>query len=65
MKTYTNGDKFKVVITLDAELVTDLKSVTDDDLVNMVFKDEAYGLKSIIVGTVDANSGDNHDTEIV
>lgn len=60
------GSKFKIVITLDAELVTDIKGgVSKEQIRDIMFKDPAYGLKSIVVGTVDPESEDDHDTEIL
>ena len=60
-----HGAKFKVIITLDAELVTDTDGVTKDQLCDLMLRDDAYGLKSIVVGKVNPESKGDHDTEII
>lgn len=60
-----DGDKIKVVITLEAELITTLPSVTNDQLVDLMFSDPAYGKKSIVVGCLNKDTKDDHDTEIL
>jgi hypothetical protein len=60
-----NGQKFKIVITLDCELVTDEPGATKEQIRDIMFADPSYGLKSIVVGTINPNSKDDHDTEIM
>lgn len=66
-KLFKNGDKFKVVLTLDVELITDLEGVTKDQIIDIFFNDDAYGLKSVVAGKIDGTNvvDDNCDTEIV
>jgi hypothetical protein len=64
MKTYKCGDKFRVVITLDATLETDDGfKPTKDQLVGLIFHDKSYGLKSIISGQIREDSADK-ETQI-
>ena len=60
-----HGSKFKIIITLDAELVTDTDGVTKDQICELMLRDESYGLKSIVVGKINPDSKDDHDTEII
>jgi hypothetical protein len=64
-RQFVNGDKLDIVITLHAELITDLDSISREDIFRLMFADEAYGLKSIVAGNVSPKSDPNdHDTEI-
>lgn len=67
MKTrqFKHGDKIKVILTLDAEVISNLDGVTQEALCDMVLNDEAYGLKSIIVGKIDPECEEDHDTELL
>ena len=60
-----DGQKFKIVITLECELVTDERGATKEQIRDIMFADPAYGLKSIVAGTINPNSKDDHDTEIL
>ncbi|MDO8610990.1 MAG: hypothetical protein Q7R95_10705 [bacterium] len=62
---YKNGSKFKIIITLDAELVTDTNGVTKNQIRDLMFNDNAYGLKSIVAGKINPDSEHDHDTEII
>lgn len=59
-----DGQKFKIVIILDCELVTDGLGATKDQVRQIMFDDPAYGKKTIVVGTLNPNTTDDHDTEI-
>lgn len=61
---FKSGDKITLAISFEAEVITDLNEVSYDDLTNLVLKDDAYGLKSIIVGIVSDQTEEDHDTEI-
>ncbi len=50
---FKSGDKFKITIELDAEVLTDLDSgVTKEQLIDIIYSDNAYGLKSVISGSI-------------
>ena len=60
-----HGSKFKIIITLDAELATETGGVTEDQICELMLRDDAYGLKSIVAGKINPDSKDEHDTEII
>ena len=66
MKTFKHGDKVKIQLIINAELCTDLdRNITEEELLNMINQDDAYGLKSIIADTIDNNTNEDHDTELL
>lgn len=60
-----NGQQFKIIITLDCELVTDELGATKEQIIDIMYADPAYGLKSIVTGTINPNVKNDHDTEIL
>lgn len=64
MTTFTNGQNFKVLITLDCQLVTDESSVTKEQIQDIISADINI-FQSIIIGKVNPNCKDDHDTEII
>lgn len=63
-----HGDKVKITVVFEAEIVTDLESVSESDLELMMFNDDSFGLKSIVAGICESDPekiNSDHDTELL
>ena len=47
-----SGDKVKVTIIINAKLETELEEVTSEQLVDFIYTDDAFDLKSVIMGWI-------------
>jgi len=59
-----DNDKIKIIITLYANIRTDLENVTKEQIIELFQQDDVYGLKSVVCGKVDNKSVDDIDTDI-
>ena len=67
MKTFKHGDKVRVTMVFDGELVHDSDGpITEEQFISMIYNDDSYGLKSIVVGRLlSETNNDDHDTELL
>jgi len=47
MKQFKSGDVVRITITIEAEINSEDEFVSEEDLVNMMYDDNSYGLKSV------------------
>jgi len=47
MKTFNAGDIVKITLTIEAEVNSEKDVITEEELVNMLYADNSYRLKSV------------------
>jgi hypothetical protein len=46
------GDTVKIVLTIEAQLYSDNAAINKKELIDMLYEDDAYGLKSIVANDI-------------
>jgi hypothetical protein len=66
MKTFHSGDKVKLTLEFEAELVCDSdEPIKEELLTDMVLSSKGFCDSQIVVGKLFSDTKDDHDTELL